>query len=47
MSRRAGDPPELVAGVSGAIETLKWRPTRPTIIDQIVDAWKWHSNYFG
>ncbi len=41
-SRRAGDPPELVADSSRAQKQLDWRPQYDTI-DKIVDtAWHWH-----
>ena len=46
ISRRAGDPPQLVAGVTGAIKTLNWKPVRPNVMEQIKDAWKWHKNYY-
>lgn len=41
--RRPGDPPELVADPSRAMNTLGWQP-RYTDIDEIVaTAWRWHS----
>lgn len=42
MPKRRGDPPELVAKVGGTKQTLKWQPIKPTLIEQIEDAWKWH-----
>ena len=46
VARRQGDPPKLVAGVNGATKTLGWKPSRPSLTEQVVDAWKWHRNYF-
>ena len=47
VEKRCGDPPELVAGVNGAINALKWKPYTPSLIEQITDAWNWHQSYFG
>jgi UDP-arabinose 4-epimerase len=41
--RRAGDPPELVAGVSRARELLGWLPRHSTLEEIIETAWRWHS----
>ena len=44
-ARRAGDPPELVADPSRAMETLNWQP-RFTTVEAIVDtAWIWHRSH--
>ncbi len=43
-SRRAGDPPELVADPRKAIARLGWRPKFTTIESIIETAWTWHSN---
>jgi UDP-glucose 4-epimerase len=41
-SRRAGDPPRLIADASRARETLGWEPEY-TSLDAIIEtAWKWH-----
>jgi len=47
VSRRDGDPPELVAAVKGAHDFLKWRPQITDLSVQINDAWAWHKKYFG
>jgi len=44
--KRHGDPPELVAGVNGAKTALKWKPSKPALIDQIKDAWMWHQTFY-
>ena len=41
--RRAGDPPELVAGVQRAREIFGWRATRSDLDTIVRDAWRWHS----
>jgi|TARA_B100000315_G_scaffold256504_1_gene302571 UDP-arabinose 4-epimerase len=46
VKKRDGDPPELVAGVSGALETLKWKPSKPALFEQVTSAWRWHNKYF-
>ena len=44
-TRRAGDPPELVADARRAAEELGWRP-QYTDIEQIVQtAWNWHRHH--
>ena len=45
--RRAGDPPELVARSSKAMETLGWRPRHSSLENILKTAWVWHQNYFG
>ena len=47
MPKRNGDPPELIAEVDGAINTLKWKSSKPNLIEQISDTWNWHKKYFG
>lgn len=37
--RRAGDPPELVAAIDRARETLGWTPSRSTLDEMIGSAW--------
>ena len=39
--RRAGDPPELVADASRAMDALGWRPDHPDVERAIGDAWAW------
>ena len=39
--RRAGDPPELVADASLAMDELGWRPVYPDVEDAIRHAWAW------
>jgi len=49
-SRRAGDPPELVADASRAKELLAWQPEYTTIESIVETAWQWHRahpNGFG
>src|SRR5213076_250996 len=42
VSRRPGDPPQLVADPTRAVETLGWRPKYPELEVQIEHAWnKW------
>jgi UDP-glucose-4-epimerase GalE len=41
--RRAGDPPELVAGVKRAREVFGWRATRSDLDTIVRDAWRWHA----
>lgn len=45
--RRAGDPPELVARSSKAMETLGWKPGHSSLENILKTAWVWHRNYFG
>lgn len=42
-SRRAGDPPVLVAAPGRAEKLLSWKAQRPKLADIVRDAWKWHS----
>ncbi len=44
-SRRAGDPPELVADSSKAQKQLAWRPKYNDIDSIVATAWKWHSSH--
>lgn len=39
--RRAGDPPELVADASLAMQELGWTPHWPNVKDSIEHAWNW------
>lgn len=39
--RRAGDPPELVADASLAMQELGWQPAWPDVKDSIEHAWRW------
>jgi UDP-arabinose 4-epimerase len=43
--RRAGDPPELVAGVSRAREVLDWYPAASSLQSIVETAWRWHSRH--
>ena len=43
--RRDGDPPELVANASAAMELLKWKPAHPNIEDSLQHAWDWFSKH--
>jgi len=40
-SRRAGDPPVLVARASRAMDLLGWRPARPSLDEMVDSAWRW------
>ena len=42
VGRRAGDPPELVANASKAMDTLKWSPNYPNVGSAIEHAWQWY-----
>jgi UDP-glucose 4-epimerase len=42
VSRRAGDPPVLVADAGCAAEVLDWRPTFDDMRTIIETAWRWH-----
>jgi UDP-arabinose 4-epimerase len=42
VSRRAGDPPELVADARQAIKILNWKPLRSNLEAITQDAWNWH-----
>ena len=44
-TRRAGDPPELVADPSTAKSLLNWTPEYTNIEDTIRTAWKWHQSH--
>ena len=43
--RRAGDPPELVAGATLACETLGWNPALSSLQHIIESAWRWHAEH--
>lgn len=43
VDRRAGDPPELVADASMAMNKLQWKPVHADIKDSIRHAWQWFS----
>jgi UDP-arabinose 4-epimerase len=43
-SRRAGDPPVLVADPKRAMERLKWQPTHSDLSNIIETAWSWHAS---
>ena len=45
--RRAGDPPELVADASLAMETLGWRPEYAELEHAIEHAWRWFDAHRG
>ncbi len=42
VSRRLGDPAQLVAGAECASKEIGWKPTRSSLRVQIEDAWRWH-----
>lgn len=42
--RRAGDPPQLVADSSKAMQTLDWRPVHSSLDNIIRTAWQWSCN---
>lgn len=42
-SRRAGDPPVLVASPERMLQELGWKPTRSGLMELVQSAWKWHS----
>ena len=46
-SRRAGDPPVLVADARKASEVLGWTPQYSDLAVIITDAWRWHNKRFG
>ena len=46
-SRRAGDPPVLVADAKKASEVLGWAPQYSDLAAIITDAWRWHKKRFG
>ena len=41
VARRAGDPPELVADASRAMNELQWTPQYPDVSASITHAWNW------
>ncbi len=43
--RREGDPPELVADASLAMQQLKWKPAYPDIEQSLQHAWDWFSKH--
>ena len=45
-SRRAGDPPVLVADAKNASEVLGWTPECSDLAAIIRDAWRWHNKRF-
>lgn len=46
-SRRAGDPPVLVADPKKASEVLGWTPKCSDLAVIITDAWRWHNKRFA
>jgi UDP-glucose 4-epimerase len=46
-SRRAGDPPILVASAARAGELLGWRPQRPDLTAMVASAWAWRTSHPG
>jgi len=42
VGRRAGDPAELVANASKAMEELQWTPNYPNVRAAIEHAWQWY-----
>ena len=46
-SRRAGDPPVLVADAKKASAVLGWAPQYSDLATIITDAWRWHNKRFG
>ncbi len=45
VSRRPGDPPELVADASQAMEKLAWSPKYAEVEKSITHAWRWFSEH--
>lgn len=43
--KRGGDPSTLIASSEKAKEILGWQPTRTSIHQIIMSAWKWHQNH--
>jgi len=41
VARRAGDPPELIADASHAMQLLKWTPQYADVTHSITHAWNW------
>lgn len=46
-TRRAGDPPVLVAAAQRAREFLGWQPQVPDLDEIIASAWRWHRHRWG
>ncbi|HDQ41615.1 MAG TPA: UDP-glucose 4-epimerase GalE [Desulfonatronum sp.] len=46
-SRRAGDPPVLVAVADKARQVLGWRPELPDLENIVKTAWDWHVRHHG
>ena len=46
-SRRAGDPPVLVADPKKAADVLGWAPQRSDLAAIVADAWRWHCGHSG
>ena len=44
-TRRAGDPPRLVAAANKAFSELGWKPQYPKIEDIVATAWAWHKKH--
>jgi UDP-glucose 4-epimerase len=44
-SRRAGDPPKLVASAAKAMRELGWKPRFPKLQDIVRTAWEWHQKH--
>ena len=45
VSRREGDPPQLVADASLANQTLDWQPKFKDIESVVASAWQWHQSH--
>jgi UDP-glucose-4-epimerase GalE len=43
--RRAGDPPRLICGGTGARDVLGWAPRRAALEDIVRDAWNFHERH--
>jgi UDP-arabinose 4-epimerase len=43
--RRAGDPPDLVADSSRAMDRLGWRPVHSSLHEIVETAWRWHRRH--
>jgi UDP-glucose 4-epimerase len=43
--RRAGDPPELIADASLAMELLGWTPKYMSVKPIVETAWSWHKSH--
>jgi UDP-glucose 4-epimerase len=44
-SRRAGDPPRLVAAAGKARQELGWKPAFSRLEDIVSSAWAWHKKH--